>query len=59
MALGLVSRTAARHDGQVNRGGFDDPEEGGCRGRVACQENHSLRHEPQKVWRQSRRVRGW
>ena len=27
--------------------------------REACKANHGLRHEPQKVWRQSRRVSGW
>lgn len=43
VAFGLVSRTEARHDGQVY--GFDWDEDG----REACDVNHSLRQEPQKV----------
>lgn len=54
VAFGLVARTAARHDGQVNRGAELD-----VRGRTACHENHSFRQEPQKVCRQSSKVRGW
>lgn len=53
VAFGLVSRTVARHDGQVNRGDLLDL---GCE---TCQENHSCRQDPQKVCRQSRTVRGW
>jgi hypothetical protein len=53
MALGRVSRTEVRHDGQLNGFGVEgvalDP----------CKENHAFRQEPQKVWRQSRRLRGW
>jgi hypothetical protein len=50
VAFGRVPRTSARHEGQVNRG------EGR---REAWALNHSFTQEPQKVWRQSRRVRGW
>lgn len=52
-AFGLVSRTEARHDGQVNGLGFE------VEAWETCHENHSLRQDPQKVWRQSRSVRGW
>ena len=54
VAFGRVPRTSARHDGQVNRG--EVPED---RCRDPCAENHSFKHNPQKVCRQSRRVRGW
>jgi hypothetical protein len=53
VAFGLVSLTEARHDGQVNGFGFEGV---ACE---ACHENHSLRQDPQKVCKQSRRVRGW
>lgn len=53
LASGLVSRTGARHDGQVKGFGLE------AEAWEDCHENHSLRQEPQKVWRQSRRVRGW
>ena len=59
VALCLVLRTASRQEGQVKMG---VPAAGGF-GRVsadwACQPNHSLRHAPQNVWRQSSRVNGW
>lgn len=59
MALCLVSRTGARHDGQVKRtvsgvGGI-----GNLSIDAAWKLNHSFRQEPQKVCRQSSRVRGW
>jgi hypothetical protein len=52
------SRTGARHDGQVYGvvpagNGVEE-----LRDAVSCQLNHSFKQEPQKVWRQSRRVRG-
>ena len=59
MALRLVSRTGARHDGQVKTiasgvggvGAFSTVE--------AWKWNHSFKQEPQKVCRQSSRVSGW
>jgi hypothetical protein len=54
VAFGRVSRTSARHDGQVKRGA--EPE---GRLRDPWAENHSFKQEPQKVCRQSRSVRGW
>lgn len=56
VAFGLVSRTHARHDGQVYGLDFGCEEE---RAAFACKPNHSFKQEPQKVWRQSRRVSGW
>lgn len=53
LASGLVSRTVARHDGQVKGCGFK------VSAWEATEENHSFRHEPQKVCRQSSRVNGW
>jgi hypothetical protein len=59
VALCLVSRTEARHDGQVNRtssgaGGLGD------RSIFAFWKlNHSFRHAPQNVCRQSSSVNGW
>lgn len=56
--LCLVSRTEARHDGHVKT---EEPGTGGSGALVAafaCQSNHSFRQAPQKVCRQSRRVRG-
>jgi len=50
-AFGWVVRTEARHDGQVY-GCIDVAVD-------AWKANHSLRHAPQKVCRQSRRVSGW
>jgi hypothetical protein len=51
VALGCVDRTEARHDGHVY----------GCSdvAVVAWNANHSFRHAPQKVWRQSSSVSGW
>lgn len=59
VALWRVSRTDARQDGQVNlfeagAGGLGD-----VSATVCCHPNQSFRHEPQKVCRQSRRVKGW
>jgi hypothetical protein len=60
VALFFVARTVARHEGHVNgvlpAGG---EELGDLRLEVSWKANHSLRQAPQKVWRQSRRVRGW
>jgi hypothetical protein len=59
VALCFVSRTGARHEGHV----YGSPVSGSGEGEARCEEswkaNHSLRQEPQKVCRQSRRVRGW
>lgn len=52
VAFGRVSRTSVRQDGQVNRGEARER-------RDPCAENHSFTQDPQNVWRQSRRVRGW
>jgi hypothetical protein len=59
VALFLVARTTARHDGHVKGvapggGGLGD-----VRLEASWKANHSLRQLPQKVCRQSRRVRGW
>jgi hypothetical protein len=51
VALGCVVRTEARHEGHVY-GWIEVAVE-------AWNWNHSLRQAPQKVCRQSRRVRGW
>lgn len=59
VALFLVARTEARQDGQVK--GFD-PLMGGLgefRLVFSWKENHSFKQAPQKVCRQSSRVRGW
>jgi len=50
-AFGCVVRTEARHDGHVY-GWIDVAVD-------AWKANHSLRHAPQNVWRQSRSVSGW
>jgi len=55
VAFGRVPRTSARHDGHVY--GFVVRRERAAE--VACHENHSFRQEPQKVCRQSSRVKGW
>lgn len=55
MAFGRVPRTSARHDGQVY--GFVVRRERAAE--VACHENHSFKQDPQKVCRQSSRVKGW
>lgn len=59
VALWRVSRTWARHEGQVKTAEPGDGGFGACSAAVACQLNHSLRQAPSKVCRQSRRVRGW
>lgn len=53
VALGRVSRIVARHEGHVRGFGLL------LEALVAWKANHSLRHDPQNVCRQSRRVRGW
>lgn len=53
VAFGLVSRTEARHDGHVYGFGFE------AEAWDACHENHSFRHDPQKVCKQSSKVKGW
>lgn len=53
VALGLVSRTEARHDGHVYGFGFE------AETWDACHENHSFKHDPQKVCKQSSKVNGW
>lgn len=58
VALFFVARTTARHDGQVT-GLLLLEEAPEARAELSWKANHSLRHAPQKVWRQSRRVRGW
>ena len=59
LASCLVSLTASRQLGQVYIGlfgGGGGP--GAVSARMAWEENHSFKHAPQKVCRQSRRVRG-
>lgn len=58
VALFLVSRTGARHDGHVYGVEPEGTESRLLREAVSWNENHSFKHAPQKVWRQSRRVRG-
>ena len=66
MAFFLVALTEALHDGQVNGedvdglpgGGGGGREEGLLRDELSWKANHSFKQAPQKVWRQSRRVRG-
>jgi hypothetical protein len=58
VALRRVSRTRARHDGQVKTvapgaGGF-----GFVSAEIFCHSNQSFKQEPQKVCRQSRSVKG-
>lgn len=55
VAFGRVPRTSARHDGQVY--GLVVRRERAAE--VACHENHSFKQDPQKVCRQSSRVKGW
>jgi hypothetical protein len=59
VALCLVSRTGARHDGHVKTevpgGGGSGPFSTAW----ACHANQSFKQAPQKVCRQSRSVRGW
>lgn len=50
VALGLVSRTDARHDGHVYGFGLETE---------ICDACHSFRHDPQKVCNQSSKVNGW
>lgn len=58
VALCRVSRTWARHEGQVATMVPADGGLGEFSAVVACQLNQSLRQDPQNVCRQSRRVRG-
>jgi hypothetical protein len=55
VAFGRVPRTSARHEGHV----YGFVLRRACTAAVACHENHSFKQEPQKVWRQSSRVKGW
>jgi hypothetical protein len=59
VALCFVSRTGVRHDGHVYGVELEGAELGLLREAVSCHENHSFKQEPQKVWRQSRSVKGW
>jgi len=59
VALCLVSRTGARHDGHVKTGESAGGGVAAFSAAAACQLNHSFTQAPQKVWRQSSRVRGW
>lgn len=56
--LCLVSRTEARHDGQVKTDAPGAGGSGALRAASACHSNHSFRQAPQKVCRQSRSVSG-
>ena len=66
MAFFLVALTEALHDGQVKGddddafpgGGGGEREEGLLRDELSWKANHSFKQAPQKVWRQSSRVRG-
>jgi hypothetical protein len=58
VALCFVSRTGARHDGHVYGVELAGTELGLLREADSCHENHSFKHEPQKVCRQSRSVKG-
>lgn len=58
VALCFVSRTGARHDGHVYGLVPAGMELGLLRAALNCQLNHSFRHAPQKVCRQSRSVSG-
>jgi hypothetical protein len=55
VAFGRVPRTWARHDGQV----YGLVVRRDWAAEVACHENHSFKQEPQKVCRQSSKVKGW
>ena len=55
VAFGRVPRTSARHDGQV----YGLVVRRDRAAEVACHENHSFKQDPQKVCRQSSRVKGW
>lgn len=58
MALCLVSRTGARHDGQVKTEVPGAGGSGAFSAAWACHVNQSFKQAPQKVCRQSRSVRG-
>jgi hypothetical protein len=59
VALCLVSRTGARHDGQVKTTASGVGGVGAFSTVAAWKWNHSFRQEPQNVCRQSSRVSGW
>jgi hypothetical protein len=59
VALCLVSLTGARHEGHVNGAASDGGGLGAFSIFAAWKLNHSFKHEPQNVCRQSSRVSGW
>ena len=59
VALCREPRTPARHEGHVNMGAPGGGGVGAESWAEAWKANQSFRQAPQKVWRQSRRVRGW